>query len=91
MNIRKCKHCNNEFDISDKPKGWMANHTRWCDKNPKRKDYSNDMAKVRASRVNFNNQYTKAKAKAEGQPIPVSPNKGKPGFFLGKKHTEETH
>ena len=39
MNIRKCKHCNVEFDISDKPSGWMANHSRWCNENPKRQDY----------------------------------------------------
>lgn len=88
MNIRKCKHCKKEFDISDKSKGWMANHSRWCDKNPKRKDYSNNLKKARAAKVNFFNQYTKAKL--EGRPIPDSPNKGKPGSFLGKKHSKET-
>ena len=34
----KCKHCEKEFDFektSDK-----ANHSRWCDKNPKRNDTS---------------------------------------------------
>ena len=32
--ISTCKHCSVEFDLSNKPKGWMANHSRWCDKNP---------------------------------------------------------
>lgn len=32
-----CKHCNISFDLSDKPKGWMANHVRWCEHNPSRK------------------------------------------------------
>lgn len=34
--MRKCKHCLLSFDITDKPVGWMANHSRWCDKNPAR-------------------------------------------------------
>lgn len=58
MNIRKCKHCKKEFDISDKPSGWMGNHSRWCDENPKRKEYSNSMEKARAAKKNFNNQYS---------------------------------
>lgn len=37
-----CKHCSKEFDITDKPKGWMANHSRWCDLNPKRAHYKNN-------------------------------------------------
>lgn len=48
MNIRTCKYCKEEFDISDKPKGWIANHTRWCVKNPKRKEYVNKLNSVRA-------------------------------------------
>ncbi len=58
MNIRKCEHCKQEFDISDKSLGWMANHSRWCDKNPKRKDYSHSMTKARAAKKNFNNHYS---------------------------------
>lgn len=58
MNIRKCKYCKQEFDISDKPSGWMANHSRWCDLNPKRSTYNNDLSKARAAKTNFNNQYT---------------------------------
>lgn len=34
MNIKICKWCEKSFDTSFKPKGWMANHVRWCSKNP---------------------------------------------------------
>lgn len=47
--LRVCKHCNQQFETADKPKGWMANHSRWCDLNPKRADYINNMSKARAS------------------------------------------
>lgn len=94
MKIRKCKHCQKEFDISDKSKGWMANHSRWCDKNPKRKDYvktlENSVEAMNTARKESGcyNQYIKARL--EGRLIPESPNKGNPGKFLGKKHSKET-
>lgn len=59
-----CKHCHKEFDISDKPKGWMANHSRWCELNPKRKNYGKEsVAAMNSARIkNGNlNQYVKAK------------------------------
>lgn len=34
-----CKYCKESFNILDKPKGWMASHVRWCNKNPSRKVY----------------------------------------------------
>jgi hypothetical protein len=37
---RICKHCQNSFNIENESKGFMANHSRWCNKNPKRKDYT---------------------------------------------------
>jgi hypothetical protein len=46
--IKQCKHCKQEFDICDKPKRWMANHSRWCKENPKRKHYV-DKARDQAS------------------------------------------
>ena len=36
MKISTCKHCGLKKDISVEPKGWMANHSRWCDENPKK-------------------------------------------------------
>jgi len=95
MNIRKCKHCKTEFDISDKPSGWMANHSRWCDKNPKRKEYADALGRNNVEAMNEarrqsgrTNQYTVARL--DGKEVPESPMKGKPGTFLGKKHTKET-
>jgi len=58
MNLKTCKHCKEKFDVSDKPKGWMANHSRWCNSNPKRDYYSKNLNKARAAKNNFNNQYT---------------------------------
>lgn len=70
----------------------MANHTRWCDKNPKRAQYDNSAAlkamAVARQTSGITNQYTKAKI--EGSAIPESPNKGKPGHFAGKIHSEST-
>jgi hypothetical protein len=40
-----CKHCKNSFkDLSPSQKG---NHSRWCDKNPKRKIYLDKLDKSR--------------------------------------------
>lgn len=92
--IRVCKHCKSEFDISSRPSGWMANHSRWCDQNPKRNEYrTGSMRAVLAmnakrKETGITNQYTKAKI--EGSKVPESKLKGLPGFFLGKTHSEET-
>lgn len=37
--LRTCKHCLEEFSLEGKNKSWMANHTRWCQKNPKSSEY----------------------------------------------------
>jgi hypothetical protein len=36
-----CKHCNNNFEF--KSSSEKANHSRWCDSNPKKKDYVTDL------------------------------------------------
>jgi hypothetical protein len=94
MNIRKCKHCKVKFDVSEKPKGWMANHSRWCDKNPKRKEYgkanNNGIMAMNKARKESGrtNQFTTARI--DNKPIPAGAWKDKPGPFLDRKHTEET-
>ena len=95
MDIRVCKHCKAGFDISDKPKGWMANHSRWCDENPKRKEYVDKLKKN--NNVGAMNEAKKKsgaynhylKARIEGREVPTNPRKGKTGF-KGTPHTEET-
>ena len=66
---RICKHCQISFDMTDKPKGWMANHSRWCEHNPKRADYVNGskksiLAMNNARKLNpeTSNQFTKARS-----------------------------
>lgn len=88
--IRSCKHCKADFDIDQKPKGWMANHTRWCKENPLRNQYLSVIDKMNKSRKNsgYENQFKKAKIL--NLPIPVGPMTRKPGTFTGKTHTSET-
>lgn len=92
-----CKYCDERFDLSDKPSGWMANHSRWCDENPKRQEYVDKLSKngnacaMNAARKKngIHNQFEKARL--EGKEIPEHPNKGKEVPALqGRKHTEET-
>lgn len=84
MSIRKCKYCNQEFDISDKPSGWMANHSRWCDENPKRTEYSNNMEKARNAKKNFKNQYSYGAVCSEETKEKIRKSS------IGRKHTEDT-
>lgn len=35
--MKQCKWCKELFDTDNKPNGFMGNHTRWCDKNPKKR------------------------------------------------------
>lgn len=93
--IKVCKHCKKEFNISQAPKGWMANHIRWCDRNPKVEGYRSKAASVAVTAMNeskkktgITNQFSKAKKL--GLEIPTGPNKGKPGTFTGKKHSDCT-
>jgi hypothetical protein len=77
--MTNCKHCKREFDKKD-----IANHSRWCDLNPKRNQYNEDLSKARAAKKNFNNQYTYGA---------VLSNETKEKLRLastGKKHTKET-
>lgn len=72
----------------------MANHSRWCDKNPKRKEYveksKNSIEAMNTARKKsgFLNAFEKARIK--GEKIPVHPMKGKNSVLKGKKHTEKT-
>ena len=89
-----CKHCKQEFDTSDKPKGWMANHSRWCHKNPKRSEYVNrssnavEAMKAKKKETGATNQFTKAKA--EGYEIESSLKGRENPVWKGREHSEET-
>jgi len=73
-----CKFCNKECKNDNS----LRNHVRCCPDNQNRK-YKNGMTGKVGS-----NQFKKAYQL--GQIIPSAWNKGLPGTFTGKKHTEET-
>ena len=84
MNIKNCKHCKQEFDISDKPVGWMANHSRWCAENPKRSVYSDSMSRARAAIKTYKNQYS------YGAVCSIETREKLRKSSSGRTHTEET-
>jgi hypothetical protein len=90
--LSKCKYCDLIFS-NEMTSSFRANHSRWCIKNPKRQDYVN-LLKNNGNVEAMNNARKKSgmlnqyvKARLENRDIPESPNKGKPGSFLGKNHT----
>ena len=86
--IKECKHCLEKFDVSNKPKGWIANHSRWCNSNPKRSSYHNAMSIARAAKTPEGRIVAAEKVKVlhkEGKYAHVDRMN-----FLGKKHTIES-
>lgn len=74
-----CKHCKKEFD-----KKSISNHSRWCDLNPKRSQYNENLYKARAAKTNFNNQFT------YGAIVSDETKEKQRLASTGRKHTEET-
>lgn len=91
-----CKHCNKEFDISNKPKGWMASHTRWCSENPKLNSYKesskNAIAAMNKARKESGNLNQFTVAKKTGIPFVVSKETREKLSLaaLGREHTLES-
>lgn len=78
----KCKHCNKEFEeLSASEK---ANHSRWCDFNPKRNFYNENLLKARSSKINFKNQYSYGAVCSEETKKKISK------ASLGRKHSDDT-
>lgn len=91
-----CKHCNKEFDISDKPKGWMASHTRWCSENPKLASYKEGskkavaaMNKARKETGNLN-QFMVAKKKGISLVVSEETREKLSAAGTGRKHSSES-
>jgi very-short-patch-repair endonuclease len=59
--IKKCKWCLLDFETTNKPKGWMANHVRWCDKNPKKSEYRSNLEYARNCFLTNNTSIQKMK------------------------------
>jgi len=79
-----CKHCGSEFQLKDHPKGWMANHSRWCLMNPNRAEYRNALEKARASKINFRNQYHFGAVMSEETRLKIGASS------TGRTHSEAT-
>lgn len=91
--MMKCKWCLIEYDLKDKPKGWAASHTRWCDHNPKKQEYIDKLKSSNRTQLmcnakkisGFTNQYSKANKL--GYKV-KNPRKGKSNVAcVGIKHT----
>jgi len=81
-----CKHCKQEFE--DNTLNWKANHSRWCDSNPKKVEYKSNLAKARESKTAEGRIRAADKLKklhAAGVYSHVDKKN-----FLGKTHTPET-
>jgi len=83
-----CIHCNEFFDLTTKSLGWMANHSRWCKKNPMRDQYNKNTEKMRAG-------ITEESKKKCSISISLAHAEGKYDHidrktFLGKTHTDKT-
>jgi len=86
-----CKHCGKGFDISEKPKGWMANHTRWCSENPKSKIHKDNMIFARSCIKEHSNQHIKAKKIGSGGFLVSKETRLKLSIAGSKrKHTKES-
>lgn len=59
-----CKHCNKTYSFEGRAD--KANHSRWCDENPKRTSYVDKLSET--NKAGKGNGYTKAKALGLPQP-----------------------
>lgn len=86
-----CKHCNMSFDGMSTSS--RANHSRWCDRNQKRNEYSKatnvnkiTLMNLARKKTGLTNQFTKARI--QGNKVPEHSKKGK--HVKGTPHTQET-
>jgi hypothetical protein len=91
LKIRKCKWCGLEFNLEEKPKGWMANHSRWCNENPKREEYSKVISESRKSWTEETRKKYSEKISnhhSNGTYDRAKDNQKENPSFKGKVHTE---
>jgi hypothetical protein len=85
----ECKHCKQFFNIDDKPKGWMANHSRWCKLNPKRAEYEEFLKERRMSFLNEDSLKKRNSKIKEAWKNGSYENVDFGIGFRGKEHTDE--
>lgn len=88
--MKKCKWCEVSFDTNDKPNGWMANHTRWCDKNPNREKYLKKLSEVRSNFINEETREKMKKGVSEAHKRGAYSHVDFGKSFRGKSHKKET-
>jgi len=87
--MKECKWCNQTFNTSNKPRGWVANHSRWCGKNPNRIKYVECLIKT------ANNTITKEVIEGRNKKIKEAWERGSYASvdhskcFKGKTHSKE--
>ncbi len=86
--MNKCKHC--FIDISNLTKHEKANHVRWCEKNPKRNDYSSNLENARMNIKKHSNQFIKAKQNNQVCIVSKETKIKLKNAFGGKHHSDET-
>lgn len=79
-----CNHCHKEFEnFSTSEK---ANHSRWCDKNPKKSKYLSTLENTR-NNISISSREQQAKSLSKTHKERDLPN---PPSFAGKFHTDES-
>lgn len=85
--LTNCKYCNLSFD--DLNTSERANHSRWCDLNPKRKEYANSL-KTRNYAISDENRIKRNKKISEAHKRGAYSHVDNSLKFKGKKHSDET-
>jgi hypothetical protein len=88
--MKQCKWCKSFFETSDKPNGWMANHSRWCDENPKRKEYLIRLAKTRDKYITIETREKMGDGISEAHKRGAYNHVDFGKSFRGKTHKPET-
>jgi hypothetical protein len=88
--MKQCRWCKEFFDTTDKPNGWMANHTRWCDENPKRKEYVKRLAKTRDEHITEETREKMKEGISEAHKRGAYDHVDFGKAFRGKSHTPES-
>lgn len=87
--LTNCKYCNTSFQ--DFNSSQRANHSRWCDLNPKRKEYVNSLkTRARNYTISDENRIKRNKKISEAHKQGAYSHIDFGKSFRGKKHSDET-
>ena len=86
----ECKWCGEKFDTSNKSKGWMANHSRWCEANPTRKEYVERLSVIRDKHITEESRKKMKLGISEAHKRGAYAHVDFGGSFRGKSHNSKT-